>query len=94
MKELMINEAVLRIEQMEMFFDLLQKSFKTDPESIGKDCSLKNAYRILVQYYESGQWLSDYELDEKGLLPKTMKRGILSQDALYDFFDQINGEHE
>lgn len=40
--------------------------------------------RLLDYYYTSGQWLEDYEADEQGLLPQDLKRGVLSQDALYD----------
>ena len=38
----------------------------------------------LIDYYESGQWLRDYEADERGELPVTLKRGVLSQDGLWD----------
>ncbi|MBQ1257811.1 MAG: DUF4298 domain-containing protein, partial [Clostridia bacterium] len=27
---------------------------------------------------------ADYEADEKGLIPKTLKRGVLSEDGIYD----------
>ena len=40
--------------------------------------------RLLEEYASSGQWLRDYEMDEQGLWPKNLKRGVLSQDALYD----------
>ena len=39
----------------------------------------------LTEYYEGGQWLKDYEADEEGLIPCDVKRGILAQDALYNF---------
>lgn len=38
----------------------------------------------LAAYMDSGEWLRDYEADEAGLLPRGMKRGVLSQDALYN----------
>ena len=43
----------------------------------------------LVRYYESGQWLRDYELDEQGLLPPNLKRGVLSQDGVYDLLENL-----
>ena len=58
-----------------------------DEVSAAKDTStgdIKQKLRILDDYYTSGQWLKDYEADEKGLLPETLKRGVLSQDTLYD----------
>jgi len=44
--------------------------------------------RILDDYYTSGQWREDYEADEKGLWPEDLKRGVLSQDALYDLLSE------
>lgn len=38
--------------------------------------------------YESGEWREDYEADERGELPPNMKRGVLSQDALYDLLGE------
>lgn len=41
-------------------------------------------YLKLVRYYESRQWMKDLEDDEKGKLPGDLKRGVLSEDAVYD----------
>ena len=41
--------------------------------------------RLLDEYYTSGMWQEDYEADEAGAFPADLKRGVLSQDALYDF---------
>lgn len=72
-------EAAERVRQMEQCFDALQ---------VGGAC--EGDLRDLTQYYESGQWLRDYELDEQGLLPPDLKRGVLAQDAVYDFLDRIS----
>ena len=32
--------------------------------------------------------MNDYELDESGLLPKELKRGVLSEDAVYDLLEE------
>ena len=45
--------------------------------------------QALLDYYESGQWLRDYELDEQGLLPPDLKRGVLSQDGVYDLLEDL-----
>lgn len=44
----------------------------------------------LAEYQESKLWQEDYEADERGELPKVLKRGVLSQDALYDLFNSVN----
>ena len=86
----MIKEAADRIRQMELYFDILQKIADKNPDTLREDASTKAILQALIQYYESGQWLRDYELDEKGLLPQNLKRGVLAQDAVYDFLDRIN----
>ena len=83
-----MQETIERIRQMELYFDTLQKALNENPYAFQKDTSLKEMLKILIQYYEGGQWLSDYELDEKGVLPQNLKRGVLSQDALYDFIER------
>ena len=40
--------------------------------------------RVLTAYMDSGDWLRDYTADEQGRIPKGMKRGVLSQDGLYN----------
>lgn len=40
--------------------------------------------RTLQAYYESPLWLQDYDADRAGCLPTDLRRGVLSQDAVYD----------
>ena len=42
---------------------------------------------ILSSYYES-IWKEDFEADEQGLIPKDMKRGVLSEDGLYNLLQE------
>lgn len=41
-------------------------------------------YITLRNYYTSEQRAQDLLADEQGLLPPTLKRGVLSEDELYD----------
>ena len=38
----------------------------------------------LLAAYLDGEWKADYEADEQGHIPRCMKRGVLSQDGLYN----------
>lgn len=78
-----IREVILRITRMEQLFD---EVLAMDPEERRSSEQLKE----LLDYYENGQWLLDYELDEQGLLPGQLKRGILSQDGLYNLLWEMN----
>ncbi len=40
--------------------------------------------RELAAYYGSAEWRRDFEDDEAGRLPPDLKRGVLSEDAVYD----------
>ena len=92
MEQLMLQEAIMRIGQMEQCFDALQNAAGENLSAVFEEDALKALLSSLTQYYESGQWLRDYELDEKGLLPKNLKRGVLSQDAVYDFLERLKNE--
>ena len=83
-----INDTIDRITYMEYCFDCLLAI--ENIEYIYNDDSLKDKLIQLIQYYQSGQWLLDYTADENHLLPTELKRGVLSQDALYNFLEIIN----
>ena len=74
-----IFESIERVRQMEEIFDALSDGINKEPPCI--DAKLM---RILVDYYESPDWMNDYELDEAGLLPCDLKRGVLSEDGVYN----------
>lgn len=84
-----LGKIVERITQMEGYFDRIQAAVKTDPKSLNEDESLKKMLRILTEYYENGQWLIDYIHDENGELPAGMKRGVLSEDGVYNLLYEI-----
>lgn len=80
-----MTERIERIQRMEAVYDRLHTAF--DPEGYGE----------LRTYYESGLWLSDYEADERGELPPDLKRGVLSQDGVWDLLaalENITNEGE
>ena len=67
-----------RVEQYERLFD--EALVQPDPEKL----------QLLNTYYTSGQWRDDYEADERGELPPDLKRGVLSQDGLYDLVERTD----
>ena len=42
----------------------------------------------LAAYYSGPQWRRDYEDDSAGKFPKDLKRGVLSEDAVYDLLTE------
>ena len=57
-------------------------------------CAGENSDRLkylvseLETYYESVKWRKDFENDEAGLLPKNLKRGVLSEDGIYNLLEE------
>ncbi|MBE6870523.1 MAG: DUF4298 domain-containing protein [Ruminococcaceae bacterium] len=82
---MIIYFAVKRIKKMETYFDTLSDAFKNAPNTIAADKGLRKMLKSLTKYYEGGKWRKDYELDEKKLLEPTLKRGVLSEDGVYNF---------
>ena len=83
-----IGYAVERIEHLERIFDEVKESFISD-KNFFENKKMQVRVSLLTQYLESGQWLRDFELDEKGEFPKELKRGILSEDGLYNLITDI-----
>ena len=84
-----IGYAIERIEHLEKTFDYVSNTFKKDKNCVNDEVFSKKV-SLLNQYLESGQWLRDFSLDEKGELPKDLKRGILSEDGLYNLLCEID----
>ena len=83
------TDRILRIRAMESLFDDLLSAQKEGILHPRKDAVQNNKLSILLTYYHSPLWLSDYEADERGELPIDLKRGILSQDGFYDFLTEL-----
>ena len=83
-----LREAIDRIQRMEEIFDTLRAGASSDPPVMEEDL-----LKILLDYYTSGQWLKDYRLDEKGYLPPDVKRGVLSEDGVYNFLEDIHSQN-
>lgn len=84
----MSKKAIERIQQMEERFDSLERMVRALEEALQDEGGLRENFGVLQEYMYSGQWLKDYEADEKGRIPKEIKRGVLSQDALYDLLTE------
>ena len=89
LESIKIKFAISRIIKMEKLFDDLKFSFEKSKEEFYKNKNLQRKLKVLTNYYENGKWLKDYQLDEENLLPKNLKRGILSQDGIYNFLNEV-----
>ena len=79
-----LAESTARVRLMEALYDRLSYALDSAPGSLAADGELQAAARSLAAYQSGGNWLPDYTLDEAGLFPPEFKRGVLSQDGLYE----------
>lgn len=68
------DAQLTRIEEQEARLDRILTSDKPSVEDL----------RLLAAYYDSTLWRIDFESDEAGQIPQQIKRGVLSEDAVYD----------
>lgn len=89
-----IEYTIKRIEQMENIFNEVSNSFYSNPSCIFSK-NIRKKLSVLTQYYESSLWIDDYTADESRKLPSDLKRGVLSEDGIYNFLCDIKEfEHE
>ena len=77
-------EQIARIRHMEQLFDLAKESMEEVMMSLETYEKAQKAIAVLSEYYGSKEWKQDYADDEAGLLPKDLKRGVLSEDGIWN----------
>lgn len=81
-------KQIERIEQMERSLDVSAEAVRKLSEALDAYEQAEKALQKLCTYYGSTLWMKDYEDDEKGKLPNDVKRGVLSEDAVYDLLTE------
>ena len=77
-------EKVERIRQMEQQFEKASAATKELSAALDKYLKAQEAIQILSDYYVSDVWKQDFADDEAGRLPKDLKRGVLSEDGIWN----------
>ena len=73
-----------RITHMESLLDKSTEVIARLEQALEDFAALQPDIAELEAYYTSPQWRKDFEADEAGKLPKDLKRGVLSEDGIYD----------
>ena len=85
-----MNEQIERIQAMEACLDRALNAEKALHQALDQLEGLAAAVEQLEKYYTSGAWRQDFEADEQGLLPESLKRGVLSEDGIYDALEEYS----
>jgi len=81
------NSIPKHIRQMEGIFEQTKGKIKSIEKALDEYEKLQADIKRLEDYYTSQQWKDDFELDEEGQIPKNIKRGVLSEDGIYNLLE-------
>ena len=77
-------EQIERIKHFEMLLDRVAPVLGNLEDALEAFDGIQDDVKELSAYYESDEWRDDFEADDAGKLPKDLKRGVLSEDGIYD----------
>ena len=82
-------EQFERITYMEQILDEATGAVSSLSEALEKYSAIQDKLQELAAYYSSKQWRQDFDDDSAGKLPSSLKRGVLSEDAVYNLLTNI-----
>ena len=82
-------EQFERIAYMEQILDKAIEAVSSLSEALEKYSAVQDKLQELSSYYSSEQWRQDFDDDSAGKLPSNLKRGVLSEDAVYNLLTDI-----
>lgn len=98
----METTQIERIRRMEVLFDeggealrrleQARRELEQARQNLEQACrdfeAAQAAIAELEAYYASSEWRADFEADEAGNLPAGLKRGVLSEDGIWDLLEE------
>ncbi len=76
-----------RISHMENCLNDSRKAIDSLAHALEMYRDVQGKLRELSSYYDGEEWRKDFADDEAGRLPTGLKRGVLSEDAVYDLLN-------
>lgn len=102
-----LAEQIVRIAKMEALFTQCEEAVRQLRQALENEASinpdlvvlfdykdLTSSFSTLEAYYTSPAWRTDFEADEAGLLPPDLKRGVLSEDGIYNLLEEYKRVEE
>ena len=78
-----------RITYMEQILDETAEAVSSLSEALEKYSAVQEKLQELISYYSSEQWRQDFDDDSAGKIPSSLKRGVLSEDAVYNLLADV-----
>lgn len=83
-----MKDRIKNIQQHEETLDKAE-ALLSELEALAREWQqLFPNYIKLIEYYQSEQWIEDYESSNKGEF-SSIKHGVLSQDAIYNLISSV-----
>ena len=83
------KQQIARIRTMEQRMNRAVAAVKRLSVALDKWESAQEDITALGEYYGSDLWRQDFADDEAGLLPADLKRGVLSEDGLWNLLVDV-----
>ncbi len=83
------KQQIARIRAMERRMDRAAAAVRRLTAALDKWEDAQEDIAALNQYYGSDLWKQDFDDDEAGLLPADLKRGVLSEDGVWNLFVDV-----
>ena len=83
------TDQIERIQQMERCLDRVSQAVMRLSAALDEYADAQDALRQLSDYYGSDLWKHDFATDTAGLLPPDLKRGVLSEDAVWNLLEDV-----
>ena len=82
-------EQIERVKQMELRMERAAKAVIELSAALENYEAVQEDITTLEQYYGSEVWKQDYADDEAGMLPADLKRGVLSEDGIWNLLEDV-----
>ena len=77
-------DPIKRITKMETLLNETREALDDLEQSLEAYRLVRGKIRKLEDYYGSEEWFQDREDDAAGKFPEDLRRGVLSEDLIYD----------
>lgn len=77
-------DHIERIKTMEEYLNASTAALSALELSFDKYAESQQQIALLAEYYGSEEWYDDRELDQNGELPQDLRRGVLTEDLVYN----------
>ena len=84
-----MQNQIERIREMELRMERVAKTVEELMTALSHFKALDDDLEVLDQYYGSDDWKQDLAADDAGRLPRDLKRGVLSEDGLWNLLSEV-----